>query len=453
MASSSKESLLLALPNEIKVKIINYLEAKDVASFSLSNKDLHGLSIKDLTLHQRWGNIGIWEGCKVLLNEDMPKAVASSLYVCRNCAHLPILQRFFCHTPNGFYVRSLCVRDISQEDADIVTETLSSLPLLRKLHLIDIVDHEDLDSDYILEFHFFFRRAEIEGISITQIFPHLVEVRIEQARTERDKQCINLLDVLSVFATVPTLRLLHGVGVTSESLWTADHDEQILHNWTDVPEGSSNVEDLAMYMALGHGDHMGFDFLVSFRGLKRVLLDLGDVYARLPHDFELVDALIKSHRASLEYLQLTCLDYTNMLGGSSRSTQTLKGFPGLKSITLEVSFYWWWVCQSKCPCDRNRGAAFHEDLPLDQVFPPSVQKITIRGQIDVRAMNRVISGVRQSTLQGLQKLRYLRFTDAYLLVEDPTVMVEDYIQRCHDVGVKLFIDQWVQTSSGYEWRG
>ena len=451
MASSPKDSLLLALPNEIKVKIINYLEAKDVASISLCNRALHESSVKDLDLHQQWGRISIWEGCKVLVNEGTSRAMASPVSFCISCAHLPVLQRFFCHTPNGYYVRSLRVRDIDQGDAEIVTESLSSLPLLRKLHLIDIVDKEDLDSDYILEFHFFFRRAEINGILITQIFPHLVEVRIEQARTERDKQCVNLLDVLSVFATVPTLKLLHGVGVTSESTWTADHDEQILHNWTDVPGGSSAVNDLAIYMA--DGETINFDFLDSFRGLKKVLLDLADVYARLPHDYDFVDALIKSHSASLEYLQLTCLEYTNVLGGSSGSTQTLKGLTGLKSIILEVSFYWLWVCQRKCPCDRDRGAAYHEELPLIQVFPASVQEITIRGHIHVRAINRVVSGVQQGTLQGLRKLRYLRFTDAYMLGEDPSVMVKDYIQRCYNVGVKLCIDQWVQTSSGYEWRG
>ena len=245
---------------------------------------------------------------------------------------------------------------------------------------------------------------------------------------------MSLVEFMSVFARLPTLKLLYGYGVLGHKSGTADRP---LHTWRYMPERSSTVEILEIYMA--DGEDIDFNLLVKFCGLRYVILDIMYINPRQPRDLGLIDDLTRWHSRSLEHLHLTCKLYDRRPRRANMSFYTLKHLTQLKTVVLDLLFYWWWLRGGKYEneCEEKRPEGL--DTPLSEIFPASIEDITLCGKYYFQTIERVVKGIEEAKVKELRKLRYLRFANSLRRLSIEDSIVEGYTERCESVGVELFV--------------
>lgn len=483
-------SPLLALPNEIRYNIIKCLEVEDVASLSLTSKDLHDVAATELQRHRGWGSMLISKHGEIYFDmapaDGIPR-VASH----RNHRHPhTLLQQLLCHSQDGLYVRSLIIEDyglsrpsshsfhrtghnwaihsisqisrgnmigevfqapnrprfesceakdfmrrLSGEETFIMTTIISRLPMLRSLCLSSFRSNESWDAEQFPYLRAFLSHAASSGTLSSHVFPHLVELRLQQSRGGVRGERTSLVEFMSVFARLPTLNLLHGYGVLGHRRGTTDKP---LHTWRYLPGRTSTVESLEIYMA--DGEDIDFNLLVKICGLRYVMLDMMYVNPRQPRDLGLIDDLTRWHSGSLEHLHLTSELYDRRPRRANMSLHTLKHLIVLRTVVLDFLFFWWWLRGGKYETEYEGTHAEDPDVPINEIFPTSIEDITLCGKTYVHVIGRVVKGVEKTKVQKLQRLRCLKFMSDQFRYLKP--YVEDYIKRCKTVGVEMVVGPW-----------
>ena len=487
-------SPFLALPTELKCKILGYSDVKEVAALPLTCKNLHHVSRAELTRHRIWGAIQI------------TRDSVSNKYQHTGNYLFNIWKRLLCNPGLGTYATSLEVEDygvtrvnpdeydqqirsgeqppeslffgtleqvlnrnrleatssekanslinrVLKEETSVVCAILVLLPGLRTLE-ISTSDAEKgrWDSVRLPEFAIFIESAAFAGELKSRVFPNLVEVRLTKG-IRNFMSCISTFDLMSCFATLPTLRLLHGFGVsgvTDDMIQDPDHD------WTDVPAKSSGVEDMAISTLTL--EPLDAHFLSTLRKLKRLTLEVVMLDVHESKDNEVIDALIEHQRESLEYFQFTCHLYVAVSLQNDRIGRTsLRAFLKLRIAYLDIAMYWQTSLSIRRVVEHNGRVPNVKDYQtasprLDIVLPASIEEITICGDVEVKQIDMMLQAIEAIKLQKLKKLQYVRFRDPVSDGVDPTRILKACTQRCHSVGVRLVVDRWLWSGQKFQWR-
>ena len=424
----------LALPTELKCKILGYSEVKEVAALSLTCKNLHDVSRDELERHRTWGTIQITRD----FVSDRHSGTSKHLY--------NVLERLLCNSALGSYVKTLHVEDYGipradpfeyryhtinivqsaesrffgkleramfentieckslqeaesllcqfhWEETSVVTAMLLRLSRLRKLQ-ISTLDKEQggWDSMYLPRLVNILESSAHTGDLPSRIFPHLVEVRLGKG-LKNMVSCVSLFDLMSCFATLPTLKLLHAYGVGKSVNMTPNPG----HVWADVPEKSSEVEDFAM--STPQRLVLEPRFLSKFKRLKRMTLEMVklDLYSSEAND--IIDDLIMHQREHLEYFRLTCHSYDSMFLTLNPTPRTsLVPFTELRCVRLDIATY----CQTskniKSLFEQRKRVANVEDYEtgsprLDTVLPASIEEVTMCGEIEAGQIDRMLQDI------------------------------------------------------------
>ena len=477
-------AILLDLPNELLLKILDSATPIGMVSLATSCKRINTLAQDNLTLHRqriaRYQNVTLW-GCS--RHRDQP--------------HPILLLRDICNDWRvAYYARSLAIECCGREElwlgpywndawrARVISqdiETVKSvlpeitIPVRRMLSMAlrwdeakvnEVLDMTELGARGAILGLLIVSLPAIKSISFKGYFwcDHLWIDSLKSITEQQDPQSgsseanfltdvseLNLDDenerhfggmCCSVvpFVTLPSLRVIRGASINCQSF----EDHPFAGNRGLHP---SPVTEIDLQRTTLPASHLG-NVLRYVQVLKRFRYDRGHqpVIVDGAEPGGIIKALLACASHSLESLALT--------GATKRRSPNDKDFKGslwsfkvLKKIHLPLNAFLTYT--KKCHC----WSLTTEDIPrLVDVLPASIETVRLDGKVDWEEMAALLIGLPEGKAECLPKLKEIVFTVIWDQEEAHKRCAKAWAHLHQKQGMVFQLDKAVEAAPSYSGR-
>lgn len=273
-----------------------------------------------------------------------------------------------------------------------------------------------------------------------RVLKKLREVRLsgwEYTQGEED------LTLAGYFARLPSMRRVCAVEDSRSSTPSS-------HPWTQRESGSSNIDEI--YMEHAHMNLMSVvDCLRYLKTLRKFHYDWYRGWYRGPlprmrcEDLGLILAgLVEHFQSSLESLCLKGIDHVR-LEGSIETSISLDAFKKLINASLPYQLF---VSVPKLQPEASAPIEGGHDLQtpnspifsrLVDVLPRSMEVVTLSGAIEVKNVERMLSGLVSHKAERLPRLSKIIFS-SFLTHHVPSRAIARILQtQCRRIGIELVL--------------